>query len=136
MTEKKQKKKDDADPEREKQWVLWLYVAGQTPKSLIAFANLKKIWEEHLKGRYELEIIDIYQKKTLDIDEQIIAAPALIKKLPLPLRKIIGDMSDKKRALLGLDLVEKKWAGNICELMWLTLPQKKNRRLMHCSRHG
>lgn len=110
------KKMEDVTEEYEKvlneqsmsTYVLRLYITGLSPKSQKAVDRVKKICEEHLKGRYELEIIDIYQKKTLDIDEQIIAAPTLVKKLPLPLRKIIGDMSDKKRVLLGLDLVEKK----------------------------
>ena len=83
---------------------LRLYVAGQTPKAVRAFANLRKICEEHLAGRYELEIIDIYQQPVLAKGEQIIATPTLIKKLPLPLRRMIGDMSEKDRILVGLDL--------------------------------
>ncbi len=85
-------------------YVLRLYITGITPKSSRAIQNLKKICEENLKGRYELEVIDIYQQPALAKDEQIIAAPTLIKKLPLPLRRLIGDMSDKERILAGLNL--------------------------------
>jgi len=85
-------------------YVLRLYITGITPKSTQAIRNIKKICEENLKGRYELEVIDIYQQPVLARDEQIIAAPTLIKKLPLPLRRLIGDMSDKERILVGLDL--------------------------------
>ena len=102
------KKYDEAlDNLDTRNYVLRLYILGSSPKSQRAVESIKKICEEHLKGRYELEIIDIYQKKTLDNDEQIIAAPTLIKKLPLPLRRLIGDMSNKERILLGLDLREK-----------------------------
>lgn len=92
---------------REK-YVLRLYVTGMTPKSINAIENIRKICEENLQGRYELEVIDIYQKPEYARKEQIIAAPTLIKKLPLPLRKFIGDMSNKDRILVGLDLVPKK----------------------------
>jgi circadian clock protein KaiB len=85
-------------------YVLRLYITGMTPKSTRAIQNIKKICEENLNGRYELEVIDIYQQPILAKDEQIIAAPTLIKKLPLPLRRLIGDMSDKERILVGLDL--------------------------------
>ena len=87
-----------------KAWELRLYVAGQTPKCLVAFSNLKKICEEHLNGRYDLEVIDVYQKPVLAKGEQIIAAPTLIKELPLPIRRLIGDMSDTERLRVGLDL--------------------------------
>jgi len=90
------------------EYVLSLYITGITPKSTRAVQNIKKICEENLKGRYELEVIDIYQQPTLAKINQIIAAPTLIKKLPLPLRKLIGDMSDKERILAGLDLRLKK----------------------------
>lgn len=89
-------------------YVLRLYIAGVTPKSTRAIMNVKKICEEHLKGRYELEVIDIYQQPTLAKGEQIIAAPTLLKKLPIPLRKFIGDMSDTEKILVGLDLRTKK----------------------------
>ncbi len=89
-------------------YVLKLYVTGSTPRSAKAIANLKKVCEEHLKGRYDLEVIDIYQQPTLAEGEQIIAAPTLVKKLPPPLRKFIGDMSDIEKILLGLDIRERK----------------------------
>ena len=85
-------------------YVLRLYVAGMTPKSTRTVADVKKICDEYLAGRYELEVIDIYQQPHLAKGEQIIAAPTLIKKLPLPLRKVIGDMSDKEKFLVGIDL--------------------------------
>ena len=85
-------------------FVLRLYVAGQTLKSLIALTNIKKICEENLKGRYVLDVIDIYQQPRLAQGEQIIALPTLIKKLPPPLRRIIGDMSNTECVLVGLDL--------------------------------
>ena len=91
----------------EKHYVLRLYVTGTTPQSMRAIANVKKICEEYLKGRYELEVIDLYQQPQLAQGEQIIAAPTLIKKLPLPLRRIIGDMSTTERVLVGLDLQKK-----------------------------
>jgi circadian clock protein KaiB len=85
-------------------YVLRLYVTGTTSQSTRAILNIRKICEEHLEGRYELEVVDISQHPTLAIGEQIIAAPTLIKKLPLPLRRFIGDMSQTERILLGLDL--------------------------------
>ena len=92
--------KDSGD----KKYMLRLYVAGATPKSTQAIMNIRKICEEHLKGRYELEVIDIYQQPTLAKGEQIIAAPTLVKKLPPPLRRFIGSMADMERILVGLDL--------------------------------
>jgi circadian clock protein KaiB len=85
-------------------YVLRLYIAGSTPGSSRAVETLKAICEEHLPNRYELEVVDIYQQPMLARDEQIIAVPTLIKKLPLPIRKLLGDLSDKQRVLLGLDL--------------------------------
>lgn len=85
-------------------YTLRLYVAGISPRSTMAVENVRRICEEHLQGRYRLEIIDIYQQPTLAKGEQIIAAPTLVKKLPLPLRKIIGDMTNEERLLVGLDL--------------------------------
>ena len=85
-------------------YVLRLYVTGMTPKSTRAIANVQRLCEEYLKGFYELTIIDIYQQPKLAKGEQIIATPTLIKKLPLPLRKLIGDMSDTERFLVGIDL--------------------------------
>jgi circadian clock protein KaiB len=89
---------------KNKEYVLRLYIAGTTSKSMRAVANIKEICESSLKNRYDLEVIDIYQQPVLVKGEQIIAAPTLVKKLPLPLRKFIGDMSDTERILVGLDL--------------------------------
>lgn len=89
-------------------YVLRLYVTGTTPKSMRAIANIKQVCVEHLQGRYNLEVIDIYQRPSLAAGEQIVAVPTLIKKLPLPLRKLIGDLSDTERVLLGLDLEPKE----------------------------
>ncbi|MDZ7634005.1 MAG: circadian clock KaiB family protein [Bacteroidales bacterium] len=85
-------------------YVLRLFITGTTSKSVLALTNLKKICEEYLKGRYDLEVIDLYQKPDMARDEQIIAAPTLIKKLPLPFRRIIGDMSDIEKVLIGLEI--------------------------------
>lgn len=85
-------------------YVLRLYVAGKSPKSVNAITNLKKICEENLQGRYELEVIDLYQQPQLAQGEQIIALPTLIRKLPPPLRRIIGDLSNTERVLVGLDI--------------------------------
>jgi circadian clock protein KaiB len=92
---------------QEKHYVLRLYVTGATPQSVRAIANVKKICEEYLKGRYQLEVVDLYQQPQLAQGEQIIAAPTLIKKLPLPLRRIIGDMSRSEHLLVGLDMQKK-----------------------------
>lgn len=90
-----------------KKYLLRLYIAGTSAKSTRAIENIKKICEEHLKGRYELEVVDIYQQPALAAGEQIIAAPTLVKKLPPPLRKFIGDLADTERMLVGLDLKAK-----------------------------
>ncbi|MFZ0725591.1 MAG: circadian clock protein KaiB [Desulfobacterales bacterium] len=87
---------------------LRLYVAGQTPKSITAFANLTKICEENLQGKYKIEVIDLIENPQLAKGDQILAIPTLVRKLPEPIRKIIGDLSDKERVLVGLDLREKK----------------------------
>src|SRR3954453_11987103 len=86
-------------------YVLRLFVAGSTPRSLRAIANIRIICEQYLQGRYELEVIDIYQRPELAEGEEIVAAPTLIKKLPLPLRQLIGDLNDIERVLAGLDLL-------------------------------
>jgi circadian clock protein KaiB len=83
---------------------LRLYVAGQTPKSLIALKNLTKICEEHLQGRYRLHVIDLVKTPQLAQDDQILAIPTLVRNLPQPIRKIIGDLSDTQRVLVGLDV--------------------------------
>jgi len=85
-------------------WNLRLYVAGQTPKSIAAFANLKKICEEHLKGQYTIEVIDLLENPRLAKGDQILAIPTLVRKLPEPIRKIIGDLSNTERVLVGLNL--------------------------------
>lgn len=89
-------------------YVLRLYVAGANPRSSAAIRSITEICEQHLKDRYDLEIIDIYQQPTLARGEQIIAAPTLIKKVPMPLRRFIGDLADKERILVGLDLRARK----------------------------
>jgi circadian clock protein KaiB len=89
-------------------YVLRLYVTGTTPRSMHAIANIKEICEEHLQGRYDLQVIDLYQQPALAQGEQILAVPTLIKKLPVPLRRLIGDLSDSERILIGLDLRPKK----------------------------
>ncbi|HEV3057014.1 MAG TPA: circadian clock KaiB family protein [Vicinamibacterales bacterium] len=85
-------------------YFLRLYVTGMTPRSARAVHNVRAICDEYLDGQYDLEVIDIYQQPALTKGEQIVAAPTLIKKLPLPMRRIIGDMSNRERVLLGLDL--------------------------------
>lgn len=85
-------------------WELRLYVAGQTPKSVTAFANLKRLCEEHLPGRYKIEVVDLIQQPQLAAGDQIVAIPTLVRKLPEPLRKIVGDLSNTERTLVGLQL--------------------------------
>jgi circadian clock protein KaiB len=85
-------------------WELRLYTAGQTPKSLTALANLQRICDEHLHGRYRIEVIDLMANPRLAKDHQIVAIPTLVRKLPEPLRRVIGDLSNTERALVGLDL--------------------------------
>jgi circadian clock protein KaiB len=89
---------------REQTFSLRLYVAGQTPKSMLAFTNLKQICEEHLLGRYEIEIIDLLENPQLARGDQILAVPTLVRRLPEPIKKIIGDLSNTERVLVGLDL--------------------------------
>ena len=97
---------DEPEKENSTKWELRLYVAGQTPKSLLAFANLKKICEDYLEGQYKLEIIDLLENPQLARGDQIIATPTLVRKLPEPVRKIIGDLSNTERVLVGLNLVQ------------------------------
>lgn len=85
-------------------WELRLYVAGQTPRSQTAFSNLQQICEGHLKGRYRIQVIDLVENPQLSKGDQILAIPTLVRKLPEPVRKIIGDLSDTERVLVGLDL--------------------------------
>ena len=100
MNAKATEEMSDAD----EKWQLRLYTAGQTPKSLAALRNLKKVCEEHLPGRYEIEIVDLMVNPRLAHDHQIVAIPTLVRKLPNPIRKIIGDLSDTERTLVGLEL--------------------------------
>jgi circadian clock protein KaiB len=88
----------------EQTYQLRLYVAGQTPKSLLAFTNLKQICEEHLQGRYEIEVIDLLENPQLSVGDQILAIPTLVRRLPEPIKRIIGDLSNTERVLVGLDL--------------------------------
>jgi circadian clock protein KaiB len=96
-----------AETPSEERYVLRLYVTGMTQRSTEAFGTIKALCEDRLRGRYELEVIDIYQHPQLAIDEQIIAVPTLVKKLPAPLRRLVGDLSNEERVLLGLDLRRK-----------------------------
>jgi len=95
------RERHQADSER---WILRLYIAGQSPKSMTAFANLKQICEEHLHGRYTIEVIDLIQQPQLAAGDQIVAIPTLVRKLPEPLCKIVGDLSNTERTLVGLQL--------------------------------
>jgi len=85
-------------------WELRLYTAGQSPKSLAALSNLKRVCEEHLAGRYSIEVVDLLKNPRLAKDDQIVAIPTLVRKLPEPLRRIVGDLSDNERTLVGLQL--------------------------------
>lgn len=95
---------EGAPAAKAKHWQLRLYVAGQSPKSVRAFANLKRICEEHLAGQYDIEIVDLIENPRLAKDDEIVAIPTLVRKLPEPIRKIIGDLSDAERTLVGLQL--------------------------------
>jgi len=103
-SERNDGQKPDRDFDPSDQWELRLYTAGQTPKSVTAFNNLKRICEEHMPGRYHIEIIDLMQNPRLAKEDQIVAIPTLVRRLPEPLRKIIGDLSDEERTLVGLQL--------------------------------
>jgi len=98
-------KKEKSAKSAKDAWVLRLYVAGQSPKAILAFTNLKKICEEQLNGKYSIEVIDLMENPQLASEFQIVALPTLIRKLPVPVRKIIGDLSDTERVLIGLDLL-------------------------------
>jgi circadian clock protein KaiB len=103
MTKPKGARKASPTPDV-KQWQLRLYVAGQTPKCLTAFANLKKLCEEHLEGKYSIEVIDLLVNPLLADGDQILALPTLVRGLPAPVKKLIGDLSDTERVLVGLDI--------------------------------
>jgi circadian clock protein KaiB len=94
----------DAPSSPSERWDLRLYVAGQTPRAMAALDNLKKICEEHLAGKYQIEVVDLLQNPQLARGDQILAVPTLVRKLPEPVRKIIGDLSNEERVLVGLDL--------------------------------
>jgi circadian clock protein KaiB len=95
-------------PARTERWELRLYVVGQTPRSITAFANLQRLCEEHLAGRYQIEVIDLLQNPKLAADDQILAVPTLVRKLPTPVKKIIGDLSNEERVLVGLNLRQRR----------------------------
>jgi len=101
---KKQSSREKTAAPAEETYLLKLYVAGQTPKSLTAFANLKSICEEHLSGKYEIEVIDLTKNPALAKGDQILALPTLVRRLPEPVKKIIGDLSNTERVLVGLDI--------------------------------
>jgi circadian clock protein KaiB len=108
-TKKQRQKSSNGRPsqaasEAPSRWNLRLYVAGQTPRSLTAFRNLKDICEEYLQGQYHIEVIDLMENPTLARGDQILAVPTLVRKLPQPIRKIIGDLSNTERVLVGLDI--------------------------------
>ncbi len=98
------KEVENEEPDAPEIWQLRLYVAGQTPKSQEALSNLKRICEEHLHGRYTIEVVDLMENPHLARDHQIVALPTLVRKLPPPIRKIIGTLADEERVLLGLDI--------------------------------
>ena len=91
-------------PQSPETWMLRLYVAGMTPRAVAALNNLKKMCEEHLAGRYEIEVVDLLVNPKLAVGDQIIAVPTLVRKLPPPMKKIIGDLANEERVLVGLDL--------------------------------
>jgi circadian clock protein KaiB len=101
---KKRRVRKITAPSTKPKYLLRLYVTGTTARSVRAIQNVRRICEEHLKGLYELEVVDIYKNLSLAKGDQIIAAPTLIKRLPEPLRRLIGDMSDEQHVLLGLDI--------------------------------
>jgi circadian clock protein KaiB len=109
MTEKKRGSKTrpgvSTSPEPPARWELRLYVAGQTPRSLVALANLKRICEDHLRGKYRIEVIDLLVNPQLARADQIVAVPTLIRKLPPPVKRIIGDLSNSQRTLVGMELI-------------------------------
>ena len=113
MTTKKAKNNGDGTKSEDfEKWVLRLYIAGQTPKSLTAFVNLKRICEERLEDHYVIEVIDLLKTPQLAAEDQILAIPTLVRKVPFPLRKIIGDLSNTERVLVGLDLYPFKPGGS------------------------
>lgn len=104
MTRQPSSNGQSVQTDQPKQWQLRLYIAGKTPKSVTAFANLERICQEHLAGEFEIEVIDLIENPRLAKDDQIVAIPTLVRKLPPPIRKVIGDLSDTERTLVGLQL--------------------------------
>ena len=104
MSVKKEVDRPESAAPEAKEWELRLYVAGQTPKSMAALANLKNLCEEHLAGQYHIEVIDLIEHPQLARGDQILAIPTLVRKLPSPMKKIIGDLSNTERVLVGMDL--------------------------------
>ena len=105
MTGEKKRRAPKAPPRRAGvEWELRLYIAGETAKCMAAFTNLKKLCDEHLEGRYRIEVIDLLKNPQLARGDQILAIPTLVRKLPSPIKKIIGDLSNAERVLVGLDL--------------------------------
>jgi circadian clock protein KaiB len=104
MSTNQKTKKSSPQDEQAELWELRLYVAGQTQRAMTAFANLKKLCEEHLQSKYRIEVIDLLRNPQLAKGDQILAVPTLVRKLPVPVRKIIGDLSNTERVLVGLDL--------------------------------
>ena len=102
------KRKSAGKRDGKAEWDLRLYVAGQSRRSLIALSNLKRLCDEHLPGEYHIEVIDLLQNPQLAAGDQILAIPTLVRKLPTPIKKIIGDLSDAERTLVGLDLRPRK----------------------------
>ena len=101
-TSSKTKSSDNGD---NNSWILRLYVAGQTPKSLTAFANLKRMCEQHLKGLYKIEFIDLVQQPALAASDQIVALPTLVRRLPAPIKRVVGDLSNSEKVIVGMDLM-------------------------------
>jgi circadian clock protein KaiB len=108
MDREKDTSKEKLKTQDSETWELRLYVAGQTPNSMKALANLKKIAEEHLKGKYSIEVVDLLKNPQLAAGDQILAIPTLVRKLPEPIRKIIGDLSNTERVIVGLDIRPKQ----------------------------
>lgn len=108
---KSSKQKPDPVQESAPAWELRLYVAGQTPNSVKAFANLKRICEAHLKGKYHIEVVDLLQNPSQAKDDQIVAVPSVVRRLPSPVKKVLGDLSSEERVLVALEMQRVKTAG-------------------------
>ncbi len=111
MTPSTRKKTAAKKPNTRAEWELRLYVAGQTPNSVAAFQNLKRICETHLEGKYRIEVVDLLENPMLAKGDQIVAVPSLVRKLPAPVKKILGNLSNEDRVLVGLDLQPVRRAG-------------------------